>query len=84
MERMNFAGRRVLLTGASSGLGAEMAEQLARDYGAHLVLVARREDRLRELAARLTMAHGVPVEVIVADLAWFAKPSRRASSMPPS
>lgn len=69
MERMNFAGRRVLLTGASSGLGAEMAEQLARDYGAHLVLVARREDRLRELAARLTMKHGVPVEVLVADLA---------------
>src|SRR6478735_4825875 len=69
MDRMNFARSRVLVTGASSGLGAELAEQLARDHAAHLVLVARRQDRLSELALRLTSQYGVPVEIIVADLA---------------
>jgi uncharacterized protein len=69
MDRMNVAGRRVLVTGASSGLGAELAEQLARDHNAHLVLVARRRDRLSELAERLTRTYGIPVEVIAADLA---------------
>src|SRR5918992_377358 len=45
--RMNLEGRRVLLTGASSGNGREMATQLAL-RGARIVLVARREPRLRE------------------------------------
>jgi len=66
---MNFAQRRVLVTGASSGLGAELAEQLARDHAAHLVLVARRQDRLSGLAQRLTSQYAVPVDIIVADLA---------------
>lgn len=69
MDRMNFTGRRVLVTGASSGLGAEFAQQLARDHSAHLVLVARRQDRLSELAGRLTRTYGIPVEIIPADLA---------------
>lgn len=57
-----------LITGASAGLGAEFAWQLAtakRD----LVLVARSKDRLEEMARTIAGAAGVSVEVIVADLA---------------
>ena len=56
-----------LITGASAGLGAEFAGQLAA-MGQNLILVARREDRLQALAAGLTEQHGVTCQIIVADL----------------
>jgi hypothetical protein len=56
-----------LVTGASSGIGAEIARELAR-RGHGVTLVARREDRLKALAADLAGAHGVRTEVLAADL----------------
>ncbi len=56
-----------IVTGASSGIGAEIARELAR-RGHGLTLVARREDRLRTLADELVQAHAVRIEVIAADL----------------
>ena len=67
-RKMDFRNRWVLVTGASSGLGAEMAEQLAAKHGAHLILVARREDRLQELSRRIQEQHSVQTKVIAADL----------------
>ncbi|MFF3028280.1 SDR family NAD(P)-dependent oxidoreductase [Microbacterium sp. NPDC057944] len=57
-----------LITGASAGLGAEFARQLARRR-ADLILVARSGDALEELATELRGTYGVAVEVLPADLA---------------
>lgn len=60
-------GRTALVTGASSGIGVEIADELAK-RGHAVTLVARREDLLHEVAGRLRSAHGVRADVLAADL----------------
>lgn len=69
LQRRNdpFAGAWALVTGASSGIGEEFARQLAH-RGANLVLTARSEARLQNLAADLARVNGVATRVIAADL----------------
>ncbi|WP_157977034.1 SDR family NAD(P)-dependent oxidoreductase [Taibaiella helva] len=69
MAHLHFAGRWVMVTGASSGLGYEMALQLATLHKAHLILVARRADKLEAL--KQTIAQAAPdsqVKTVTADL----------------
>lgn len=73
---MDFRGRFVLVTGASSGLGTDIARYLASAHGANLVLVARRADRLEALKAEIAPKYGVEVVCIAADLTKTADVER--------
>jgi uncharacterized protein len=67
MRQDDLRGKWALVTGASSGLGVDFARQLAA-RGCNLILVARREDRLRTVEQAITAQHGVEVDVIAMDL----------------
>jgi uncharacterized protein len=66
--RKAWAGKWALVTGASAGIGEALAVELAQ-AGVHVVLTARRRDRLEALAGRLQSQYSVQTKVLVADLA---------------
>ncbi|MCA5893333.1 SDR family oxidoreductase [Isoptericola sp. NEAU-Y5] len=68
MPRQDYHHQTVVITGASSGIGAAFARALA-SRGAHVVLVARRRNRLDLLAAELREKHGATATAIPLDLA---------------
>ncbi|MBK6746476.1 SDR family NAD(P)-dependent oxidoreductase [Ottowia sp.] len=79
-EAVRIGGKeigRVLITGASAGIGAELAREFAR-HGHRLTLVARRREALAALAAELEREHQVDVQVIAQDL---AKPGGPAAAV---
>lgn len=67
MKPINYGKETILITGASSGLGVEFARRLAT-MGANLVLVARREGRLKALAELLSQTFGIKSTALTKDL----------------
>lgn len=64
----SYNDRWALITGASSGIGAEFAAQLA-GRGMHLILAARRKEKMAELATELNTRHGTRCHIVAIDLA---------------
>ncbi len=69
-----------VVTGASAGIGAEFARQLAR-AGFSCVLTARRQDRLKALALELEKEYGVATRVVAVDLATLQGPEELAAAL---
>ncbi|HKQ88913.1 MAG TPA: SDR family NAD(P)-dependent oxidoreductase, partial [Candidatus Acidoferrales bacterium] len=70
-----WAGKWALVTGASAGIGEELARQLGA-AGAHLVLTARRTERLQALASDFAAKYSTRVQVFSADLTQPGAPEK--------
>jgi short-subunit dehydrogenase len=70
-----WRGKWAVVTGASAGIGKAFAEELAAG-GTHLVLTARRGDRLEEIARKLATQHQIRAEVCAADLTEVGAPKK--------
>ncbi|MCA9060251.1 MAG: SDR family oxidoreductase [Planctomycetaceae bacterium] len=78
LDRYN--DRWALITGASSGIGAEFASHLAA-RGMHVILAARRLDRLNELAQELNTRHGTNCHIVAVDLSQPQSAARLAAEV---
>jgi len=78
MPALQFRNKWILVTGASSGLGYEMALQLALQHGAHIIAVARRADKLEQLKQEIEQRSSSRVKTIAADLSDLADIDRVA------
>ena len=81
---MRFEGKSIVITGASSGMGRQIAYDFAKE-GATVVAVARREERLAKLAAQVE-ANGLPGTILHARMAPLfgqrqAKSAREAGTL---
>jgi len=77
---LRLEGRTALVTGASQGIGAAIAERLAAQ-GARVVLAARNEEKLGEVAARIAAAGGTATSLRL-DLAAAAEIAERLKALP--
>jgi hypothetical protein len=75
MNTADFKGTTVLITGASSGIGAAFADYLA-SLGAKLILTARSEDKLKQIAEDLKHKYAVSVHIFPADLSNSVAPQQ--------
>lgn len=73
-------GQIALVTGASAGIGVDLAECFARD-GYDLILTARSEDSLKQVADRLAQAHGVKAHIVAQDLGAIGGGTRLAEEI---
>jgi uncharacterized protein len=79
-QRQERRAETVLITGASSGIGRELARIYACD-GERLVLIARREDKLRQLADELAAKYGAEAQVVPADLSRPESPDEIVATL---
>ncbi|KAL6753464.1 hypothetical protein V8C86DRAFT_2725577 [Haematococcus lacustris] len=82
-QPQDLSGKVALITGASSGFGEAIAHRFA-ELGMRLVLVARREERLRALAALLAERHGCEAHVVVQDVCDTAAVEGMVEALPAS
>ena len=74
--------KTALVTGASSGIGKTFARELA-SRNTDLILVARSQDKLKQLATELTTRHQIKAEIIVKDLTEPASGKELQEIVPP-
>jgi 3-hydroxy acid dehydrogenase / malonic semialdehyde reductase len=80
---MRFKEQKVIITGASSGIGRACAESFAKE-GADLVLCARHEQRLKEVCDRLISAHGVQIQPLIFDITNASAVEKALGELPAS